>query len=324
MEPISRRSLCTAMAAGLAWPARAAGYPERDISFILPWSPGGSTDAIARQFCMQLEKVLNARVVVENKPGGSGTIGVGLVVRARPDGYTIGYAGNGTLAYQPMVNKGLAWSTPEDYQPLVKLFDMPTVIAVRKESPIAHWADFLAAVRARPNQVRVGVSGLRTSSDMVLQQFNRLAGVKIRTVPFTGGSGESVLALLGGRIEAMAGYTEGIKGHVEAGAMRVIAVFQKGSYEPFPQAAPVADQGYPEATLPATNYVIAPRGLPPPVLQKLADGAMAVVTSDEFKRFARRAGLVLDPIGPDAIRAEIGKVSGTYATLIKFIDENTS
>jgi tripartite-type tricarboxylate transporter receptor subunit TctC len=327
MKRYSRRQILSAggtLAGALALPVRAAEYPERDLTFILPWSPGGSTDGIARQFCQQLEKILGRNVAVENRPGGSGTIGVGMVVRAKPDGYTIGYAGNGTLAYQPMVNKGLAWATPDDYQPLVKLFDMPTVLAVRNDSPLQNWADFLAAVKAKPGQVRVGVSGLRTSSDMVLQQVNRMGNIRIRTVPFTGGSGESVLALLGGRIEAMAGYTEGVKGHVDANAMRVIAVFQKGAYEPFPNATPVADHGFPDATLPATNYVIAPKGLPPEVLQKLAGGAKAVVTSDEFKRFARRAGLVLDPIGPDQIRAEIVRVTGTYAQLIKFLDENKS
>lgn len=327
MNKFTRRKICAAagaLAGGMVLPASAAGYPDRDISFILPWSPGGSVDAIARQYCKQLEKVLGGNINVENRPGGSGTIGVGKVVRSKPDGYTIGYAGNGTLAYQPLVNKGLAWSSSEDFQPLVKLFDMPTILVVRKESPFKNWHDFLAAVKAKPNQVKVGVSGLRTSSDMVLQQVNALGNIKIRTVPFSGGSGESVLALLGGRIDAMAGYTEGVIGHVEADLMRVIAVFQKGIYEPFPMATPVAEHGFAEATLPATNYIIAPKGLTSDLLQKLVDGTKAAVTSEEFKRFAKKAGLILNPLGPSEIRAELQKVSGTYAALIKYLDHNNN
>jgi tripartite-type tricarboxylate transporter receptor subunit TctC len=323
MTHFNRRQIVTAgaaLAGSIVLPARAAGYPDRDITFILPWSPGGSVDGIARQFCLQLEKQLGGNVNVENRPGGSGTVGVGMVVRAKPDGYTIGYAGNGTLAYQPMVNKGLAWSGTDDYQPLVKLFDMPTILAVRKDSPFRNWQDFHAAVKAKPNQIKVGVSGLRTSSDMVLQQVNRLGNIKIRSVPFSGGSGESVIALLGGRIDAMAGYTEGVIGHVEADTMRVIAVFQKGVYEPFPNATPVADNGYPEATLPATNSNLAPKGLPPDVLAKLVNGTKAAVTSEEFKKFAKKAGLILNPLGPAEIRDEIKKVTVTYAQLIKFLD----
>jgi tripartite-type tricarboxylate transporter receptor subunit TctC len=179
-------------------------------------------------------------------------------------------------------------------------------------------------VKARPNQVKVGVSGLRTSSDMVLQQVNRIGAIRIRTVPFSGGSGESVIALLGGRIDAMAGYTEGVIGHVEAGLMRVIAVFQKGAYEPFPNAMPVADHGFPTATLPATNYIVGPKGMPADVLQKLLAGCKAAATSEGCKRFARTAGLNLEPLGPDEIRSELQKVSVTYQGLIKYLDGGKS
>ncbi|MBG9386394.1 Bug family tripartite tricarboxylate transporter substrate binding protein [Caenimonas aquaedulcis] len=325
MTPFTRRQFAfggAALAAGIALPARAAGYPERDITFVNPWSPGGSTDAIVRQYSKQMEKVLGGNIVVTNLTGGSGTIGVGSVIRAKPDGYTIGYAGNGTLVYQPMVMKGLAWAKPDDFQPLVKLNSMPTLLAVRADSPVKNWADFIKDVQARPNQVRVGVAGLRTSADLEMQQVNMAAKTKMRIVPFTGGSGESVLALLGGRVEAMAGYTDGLRGHVEAGAMRVIAVFQKGRYEPFPEAAPVGDQpGFTNATLlPACNYVIAPKGLPKDVLDKLASASKQVVTSDEFKAFAARGGLVLDPMGPKEVRAELQRVVGTYDTLLKFLN----
>lgn len=329
MKNFTRRQIALgggALAGGLLLPAHADNYPQRDITFVNPWSAGGSTDAIVRQYSKLMEKVLAGNINVENRTGGSGTIGVGSVVRAKPDGYTIGYAGNSTLVYQPMVMKGLAWSKPQDLQPLVKLNSMPTLLAVRADSPVKDWADFLKDVQAKPNQVRVGVAGLRTSADLEMQQINMAARTKMRIVPFTGGSGESVLALLGGRVEAMAGYTDGLRGHVQANAMRVIAVFQKGRYEPFPDATPVGDQsGFTSATLlPACNYVIGPKGMPKEVLDKLVNGSRQVVTSDEFKAFAQRAGLVLDPMGPNEVRAELQRVVGTYETLIKYLNANKS
>jgi tripartite-type tricarboxylate transporter receptor subunit TctC len=325
MTHLNRRQFAmgaAALAGGFMGPARAAGYPERDITFINPWSPGGSTDAIVRQYSKQLEKALNGNVIVQNLTGGSGTIGVGSVLRSKPDGYTIGYAGNGTLVFQPMVMKGLAWSKPDDFQPLVKLNSMPTLLAVRADSHMKTFADFLKEVQAKPNQIRVGVAGLRTSADLEMQQVNLASHAKMRVVPFTGGSGEAVLALLGGRVEAMAGYTDGLRGHVEANAMRVIAVFQKGRYEPFPDAAPVGDQpGFASATLlPACNYVIGPKGMPKDVLDKLVTASRQVVTSDEFKAFAQRGGLVLDPLGPTEIRAELQRVVGTYDALLKYLN----
>jgi tripartite-type tricarboxylate transporter receptor subunit TctC len=328
MPSLTRRQITAAAAAALAGgfvlPTRAAGYPERDITFVNPWSPGGSTDAIVRQYAKQLEKILGGNIIVQNLTGGSGTIGVGTVVRAAPDGYTIGYAGNGTLVYQPMVMKGLAWAKPDDFQPLVKLNSMPTLLAVRADSPVMNFGDFLNEVRAKPNHVRVAVAGLRTSADLEMQQINMAAHTRMRIVPFTGGSGESVLALLGGRVEAMAGYTDGLRGHVEAKAMRVIAVFQKGPYAPFPDATPVGDQPeFAHATLlPACNYVIGPKGMPQPVLDKLVNGSRQVVTSDEFKAFAAHGGLVLDPMGPAEVRAELLRVVGTYDTLLKYLNSN--
>jgi len=322
---LSRRQALAAVAAAAGsslMPARAAGYPERDITFINPWSAGGSVDTIVRQYTKQMEAVLPGNINVENRTGGSGTIGVGMVIRSKPDGYTIGYAGNGTLAYQPLVMKGLAWSRPDDVQPLVKLNSMPTLLAVKSDSKLASWEDFLREVRARPNQVRVGVAGLRTSADLEMQLLNLTAQVKIRTIPFTGGTCESIIALMANRVEAIAIYSDGARGHVDAGTMRVLAVFQKGRYEPYPTAAPVGDQpGFANATLlPTSNYVIAPNGLPADVLDKLVTSSRKVVTSDEFKAFARRGGLVLDAKGPNEIRAELAGVKGMYEQINKHLD----
>jgi tripartite-type tricarboxylate transporter receptor subunit TctC len=90
-------------------------YPSRDITFIVPYAPGGTTDPLARQYAIQLKKMLPVNINIENKAGGTGTIGTGIVVRAKPDGYTIGVTGNSTVAYQPLVTSGLPFNTPDDY-----------------------------------------------------------------------------------------------------------------------------------------------------------------------------------------------------------------
>ena len=178
----------------------AQNYPNRDITLIVPYNPGGSTDPLARQYAAQLEKILRAKVNTENKPGGSGTIGMGVVVRAKPDGYTLGLATNSIMAYQPLVNSGLAFNTTNDYQPIVKLIDLPNVLFVRGDAPWKTFKDFMADARKNPGRIRVSVAALRGTNDLVMQQFNMLAGVKLVMVPFTGGAGEATVALLGGRV----------------------------------------------------------------------------------------------------------------------------
>jgi tripartite-type tricarboxylate transporter receptor subunit TctC len=298
----------------------AQDYPNRDITFIIPWNPGGSSDPIARQFATQLAKVLSGKVSVnvENKPGGSGSIGVGAILRAKPDGYTIGLGPVNTLVYQPLVNSSLSWKTPDDYQPITKLADVPYVLAVRAEAPWKTFAEFMADVRKNPGKIRAAVSGMRTGPDMVMQLLNKVAGVKVTTAPFTGGAGEALIALLGGRVEAYASTGISIVGQVQAGKVRVLAVFQKDKYELFPNATPVVD-----ATISSVDYAIAPTGIPKDVLAKLIDASLRAVRSEGFNQFAKANGYGPDPDpkGPEAVRAELLPQTKLYSDLIKFIEQ---
>ena len=298
----------------------AQDYPNRDITFIVPFGPGGSTDPLGRQFAAQLEKALRGNVSIVNKTGGSATIGVGIVVRAKPDGYTIGMGTNTSLAYQPLVNTGLAYKTPDDYQPIVKMVDAPAILAVRADAPWKTFEEFMADVRKNPGKIRASVSGLRTQPDLAAQQLNMVAGVKIPTIPFTGGAGEALVALLGGRVEAGINTGPTVAGHVQAGKVRVLAVFKKGKFEFFPDATPVFDAGY-DATLAAEFYVIAPKGMPKDVQDKLVAASLQVVRSEEFLKFAKENGYSVDAKGPEALKAEIVQYSKIFSDLIKFLEQ---
>ena len=119
----------------LSHPAHAADeWPTRDITFYVPYAPGGSTDPISRKYAELLEKQLKVKVIVENKPGASATIGTGAVIRAAPDGYTIGLGSSSSLAYQPLEMKGLVWKSANDYQSIAKLSDLPVILAVPAEA----------------------------------------------------------------------------------------------------------------------------------------------------------------------------------------------
>jgi len=122
--------LLAAAAAFSAGAHAADEWPARDISFYVPYAPGGSTDPISRKYAELLEKQLKVKVIVENKPGASATIGTGAVIRAAPDGYTIGLGSTSSLAYQPLEMKGLAWKSANDYQSIAKLSDLPAILKV--------------------------------------------------------------------------------------------------------------------------------------------------------------------------------------------------
>ena len=301
-------------------PVQAQPYPNRDITFVVPYGPGGSTDPISRQFATQLEQAFKVNVSVENKPGGSATIGTATVIRAKPDGYTLGLTSNSVLSYQPLVNKALAWKGPEDYQSIVKLVDLPTIIAVRADSPWQTFEDFMEAVRKNPGKIRAAVSGYRTTPDLAIQELNKIAQVKIATIPFTGGGGEALVALLGGRVEASTGYAPTMLPHVQAGKIRVIAAFTKDKYFAFPQATSVVQAGY-NVTLPAAYGIVAPKGMPNEIKDKIVTTALAIGNSPEFAQFAEKHGLVLDVKGPKEMDDEMNEYTRVFRELIIFMDQ---
>lgn len=313
-------SLIVAVTLSVTATVYAQDYPNRDITFIVPYNPGASTDPIARVFAAQLEKALPGNINVENRPGGSATIGCGVIVRAKPDGYTIGLGTNTSLAYQPLVNTGLAYKTPDDYQPILKLIEQPVLLSVRADAPWKTFEEFMADVKKSPGKIRTAHSGVGTIFDLTIRQFNKIAGVKIVSVPFSGGGGEGMVALLGGRVESGMGLSSGIQGHARAGTIRVLAVFKKGKYEIFPDATPVVDAGY-DLTLTSTFYIFAPKGIPKDVQDKLVSASLRAMRSEEFLKFAKANGYSVDaePKTPEAVKEELVQQSKIFSDLIKVI-----
>ncbi|MGZ5876197.1 MAG: Bug family tripartite tricarboxylate transporter substrate binding protein [Bradyrhizobium sp.] len=243
------------------------------------------------------------------------------MIRAEPDRYTIGLGSSSSLAYQPLEMKGLAWKSANDYQSIAKLSDLPAILAVPADSRWKTFDDFVAEAKANPRKLKVSVSGLRSSNDINVQQLNKLSGLRIVTVPFTGGGGEATLAALGGRVDGTVGYAPGMKGQIDAGKLRVLAVFQQGKYDLLPDAKPIGETPWKD-TFPVGYYVIAPNGLPKPVLDKLMAASKAVVASDDFKTFLKTTGYTWDPKFGDDVKRELDDYDGKFRAIIKFLDED--
>ena len=165
------------------------------------------------------------------------------------------------------------------------------------------------------------MSGLRSVNDIAIQQFNKLSGLRIATVPFTGGGGEATLAALGGRVDGTAGFAPGMKGQIGAGKLRVLAVFQQGKYDLLPDAKPIGETPWKD-TFPVGYYVIAPNGLPKPVLEKLLAVSKVIVESEEFKRFLKTNGYTWDPKFGDDMKQELAGYDGKFRDVIKFLDDD--
>ena len=315
------RGACVATASLLfSFSANAQTYPNKDISFVVPFNPGGSADPLSRAFATELAKALPGSVNIINRAGGSATIGTNAIVRAAPDGYTIGLGDSAALAYQPIVNKDLAYKSTQDYTTIINLAFVPAMLVVRADAPWKTFEEFLADAKKNPDRIRIGVSGVRSIADLAAQQLNRAANIKLDTIPFTGGGGEALVALLGGRIEGAMGYGPNTAAQVRAGKLRVLAVFTKGKYILAPEATSIFDAGY-DATLPASYSIIAPKGLPKDVHAKLVEASLKAVKSSEFIEFANRSGFVIDTKDSAGTSEYITELAKMFTELIGWMDK---
>jgi len=320
MHLLSLRKLrCLAFLGALAFvtSASAQDYPTRDITFIVPFGPGGGADILSRQFAEQLSKELNRPVNIENKPGGGSALGIGIVTRAKPDGYTIGFAQAVSLVYLPMINKDTAYKTPDDYQVITRMSSQPHVLFVKPDAPWKTLGEFIAAARQNPGKIRVANAGV--GQDLPIYELNKSANVQLVSVPFSGGSGEAIIALLGGRVEALV-TGAAATGHYRAGKIRALSVLQKERDPLFPDAVPSVEAGF-VAPVPNEQYLIAPKGLPKNVFDKLTEASLKVLRSDEFVKFAASQGFVVKADGPEAALHNLHEFTKVYREVKEFIDK---
>ncbi len=322
LRPLVLLSLLAVVITGCGVLGSSQEYPSRKITFIVPYPPGGSSDPISRQYAEQLEGILGDSVVVENHgAGGTGVIGTSDVVQAEPDGYTIGIGSNLTIALPPIINEGLPYEGPEDYQPIVKLARLPLVLAVDGDAPWQTFEEFIDYAQENPGELQVSIGGGKLGTrDLQIEDLNRAADVDIQTVPFTA-AGELQTAVLSGRTDALVISPPGIVGDVEAGNLRVLGTFAEQPADVFPESTPVTARYDDVRPLYDGLFVFAPKGLPEGVRNKLVDASRKIATSEEMRRFLEKNGYTPDPKGPKELAAEIKENQEIYAEIIESLEQ---
>ncbi|GAB3458199.1 tripartite tricarboxylate transporter substrate binding protein [Actinophytocola sediminis] len=291
-------------------------YPAKPVKLIVPYSAGGSGDPVARQYARQLGKELDTSIVVENREGGSGTIGTNAVVTAPADGYTIGYGHSSPLALQVHRNKDLSYSSTEDYQSIGGFGDEPTAVAVKADAPWADFAAFVDAMRDEPGKRTIAVGGAGNVKDLQLQEFARVSGAEFTTVPFSGGGSEAITAVLGGRADAVAVNPAGLAGLVQSEDLRLLVVFTDEDYTFLPSES-IVDAGFDVRLLPDRSGIIAPKGLPAKARDTLLAAHRAVVDSDEFQEFLDQNGYVYVPTDAEEFAGKLKADTDAFAELVE-------
>jgi tripartite-type tricarboxylate transporter receptor subunit TctC len=282
----TRRSLLGAAILSMTLPAFAQNYPSKPIRIIVPYAAGGSTDQLARSIQQPVSEMLGQPVIVENKPGAGGTIGMDFVAKAAPDGYTLAFGNTGPNAVVSLMRK-VPYDQSRDLRPISTVAITPMILAIPSDNPAKTVKEFLAYAKKNPTTLNIGSVGNGSLSHLTAEYFNELAGLQMQHIPYNGGA-PMMTAFAGGQIQAA--FVTGLDGAtlVASGKVRYLAVGTLKRTDVVPGLPAIADD-VPGFKSSAWFGVLAPKGIPEDVAVKLHAAVAAAVARPEVRKlFADR------------------------------------
>ena len=284
--PQFARCMGCALAAGLlavfAASSAHAEYPEKPVRLIVPQAPGSATDTAARILAVELATQLGQQVVVENRPGGALTLGMDLLAKSAPDGYTIGMGPVGAMAISPNMVSRLPYDVEKDFQPVALVTIGHLLLAVSPKLPVNSVAELVAYARANPGKLTNASSSNGSPGHVGGELFKLLTGTSILHVPYKGGA-LAINDLMGGQVDMMFESLNSIAPHAKSGRVKALAVSGARRSPAFPNLPTIAEAGVSGYEAPTWTGVVAPAGLPRPILDKLNAAVNRAIRSPTFK-----------------------------------------
>ena len=269
----------------------AAQYPDKPLTFLAGYPPGGLVDLVTRLVAEGMKPRFPKGINVINKPGAAGALAVAEVVRSAPDGYTIVMTPHSALVIAAQM-QNLAYKTPDDYDTVINVVSYYPMIAVRTESDYKTIQDLVADAKANPGKLRIGSPGEGTSSHLNLEEFMRATGTKMIHVPFQGWA-QSSAALLGGHIEAAVAQPGELKGAVDGKRVRVLVNFRPERLPSFPDVPTAKELGWDVANG-VWYMLLAPKGTPANIVQYVHDAAKTAIDDPKFAADMANRGIDVD------------------------------
>lgn len=295
---------------GLTAPATHAQYPEKPLRMIVPQAPGSATDTAARILAAELGPQLGQQIVIENRPGGGFSIGLDIVAKAAPDGYTIGMGPVGAMAISPNMMAKLPYDIEKDFQAVALVTRGHLLLAVSPTLPVNSVPELIAYAKKNPGKLTNASSANGSPGHVGGELFKIMSGTQIVHVPYKGGA-LAINDLMAGQVDLMFESLNSIAPHARSGKVKALAVSGARRSPGFPNLPTLAEAGVPGYDAPTWTGVIAPAGLPRPVLDKLNAAVNRAIQSPAFKE---RFGVIGDePAGgppeefAELIRRELAK-----------------
>jgi len=263
-------------------PALAAGYPDKPVRMIVPYSPGGGGDVVGRPLTDYLGKHMGASFLLDNRGGAGGNIGMEMVAQAAPDGYTIVLALTAQFAINQSLYQGLRYDVDKDFAPITLLGSAPYFLAVHPSVPAKTLTEFIALAKSKPGKLSYCSTGNGSGLHLSMELLKSMAGIDLVHVPYKGG-GAALQDLVAGTVQAGFFSYGSAGGQVKAGKIRLLAVSSAKRSTALPDIPTIAEAGVPGYDSGTSYALLAPKDTPPEVIQRLHDGALEALRSPQVK-----------------------------------------
>lgn len=309
-------SALLAVGGALAGTAAASEYPTRAVRLIIPFATGSATDTSARLYAVELSRQMGQQVIADNRPGAGGAIGMQLLAKSAPDGYTVGYAGAGPLAINRSVTPNLPYDVDRDFQFISQAVDAPLMLAVSPTLPAKTVKDLIGLARARPGQLTYGSAGTGTIGHLSGEYFAMLSRTNLVHVAYKGGA-QAAIDVMAGNVQMIFDPINGVSPNVTSGRLRALAVTGLKRASAFPEVPTVAESGIPGYEVTTWGGVLAPAGTPQAIVARLnAEMQKAAKSAFVIERYG---ALGAEPKAgtPEQFAALVRKETAKWAEVVK-------
>lgn len=293
-----------------------SSYPNKPINFIVPYGAGGSADSRSRQIAQKMSVILKQPIVIDNKPGAGGNIGTEIIVRAAPDGYTIGMGNFAPMAVNKTLFSNLRYDPETDLTPIILIEKGPLVLVVNPNSPYKTVQDIVAAAKAKPGVLTFSSGGIGGSHQLSAELFELNAGIQMIHVPYKSGSA-ALTDLMGGNVDLMFDQMYSAVPSIKADKIRPLAITSKKRSPLLPNVPSFAELGYPKVEVLNWQGLIAPKGTPKAIIDKLNAAANEALKDPQVREIMLSQGNEIGGGSPSEFAALIKSESIKWSAVVK-------
>jgi tripartite-type tricarboxylate transporter receptor subunit TctC len=300
--------------------AQSSAYPNRPVRTIVPFAPGGASDFVARILQPKLSEVLGQQIVIDNRAGASGNIGVELAARAPADGYTILLGNVGTMAVNPAIYPKFPINPIRHFVAITLLVDVPGAFAVHPSVPAKNVAEFIQYAKNRPGELNYGSAGAGSAQRLAFEFLMSKAGIKLVHIPYKGGAGPATAAVLAGEVAATMVTVASFIPHHKSGKARVLAVIAPQRIAALPDVQTMIEAGFPELRLGSWQGMYVPSGTPRSIVNRLYSALMKTMHDPEtMKRLQSGGAEIVTSPSPEEFAGFMKTQNAFWAKIVKSV-----